>query len=44
MTSSTLKVSFAEHTAKIKTYNKIAGISQITRRYIAVNGFDGVIF
>lgn len=28
---------------RIKTYNKIANITQITRRYIALNGFDGVI-
>ena len=27
---------------KIKAYNKIANITQITRRYIALNGFDGV--
>jgi len=28
---------------RIRTYNKIANITQITRRYIALNGFDGVI-
>ncbi|MFO7928951.1 MAG: VIT1/CCC1 transporter family protein [Candidatus Humimicrobiaceae bacterium] len=28
---------------KVKTYNKIANISKIVRRYFAVNGFDGVI-
>ncbi len=27
----------------IKIYNNIAGITKITRRYFAVNGFDGVI-
>lgn len=27
----------------IRTYNKIAGITRITRRYFAINGFDGVI-
>lgn len=27
----------------LKTYNKIAGITKITRRYFAINGFDGVI-
>lgn len=27
----------------VKTYNRIAGISRITRRYFAINGFDGVI-
>ncbi len=43
MNFNTLKVLFAENIAKIKTYNKIAGISQITRRYVAINGFDGVI-
>jgi predicted membrane protein (TIGR00267 family) len=43
MKYTTLKVLVVEYIAKIKTYNKIAGISQITRRYIAINGFDGVI-
>ena len=43
MNSKTLKVLFAEYVTKIKTYNKIAGITQITRRYVAINGFDGVI-
>ena len=28
---------------RIKSYNKIAGITKLTRRYFAVNGFDGVI-
>ena len=28
---------------KIKTYNKIASITKIIRRYFALNGFDGVI-
>ena len=28
---------------QIETYNKIANISQISRRYFALNGFDGVI-
>ena len=32
-----------EYISTIRTYNKIAGISKITRRYFAVNGFDGVI-
>ena len=27
----------------VRTYNKIAGITRITRRYFAINGFDGVI-
>jgi predicted membrane protein (TIGR00267 family) len=34
---------FKEYISTIRTYNKIAGISKITRRYFAVNGFDGVI-
>ena len=28
---------------RVKSYNKIAGITKITRRYFTVNGFDGVI-
>ena len=32
-----------KYISTIKTYNKIAGITKITRRYFAINGFDGVI-
>ena len=38
-----LKNRFREYLNTIRTYNKIAGISKITRRYFAINGFDGVI-
>ena len=33
----------SEYIRKVKIYNKITNISKITRRYFAVNGFDGVI-
>lgn len=38
-----IKIRIAAYIARIKVYNKIAGISKIVRRYFAVNGFDGVI-
>lgn len=38
-----LRKNFTDYIQKIKTYNKIANILQITRRYFAINGFDGVI-
>ncbi|MBN2073282.1 MAG: hypothetical protein JW770_04990 [Actinobacteria bacterium] len=42
-----MKAGFKERAVKyletVKTYNRIAGISKITRRYFAINGFDGVI-
>lgn len=38
-----IKKSFREYLSTISTYNKIAGITKITRRYFAINGFDGVI-
>jgi len=37
------KEKFREYLSTIQTYNKIAGITKITRRYFAINGFDGVI-
>jgi len=37
------KKNFAEYIKKVRTYNKIAGIVKIVRRYFAINGFDGVI-
>jgi len=37
------KKNFAEYIKKVRTYNKIAGIAKIVRRYFAINGFDGVI-
>ena len=38
-----IKNKIKDYTQTVKTYNKIANIAQITRRYIAINGFDGVI-
>ncbi len=38
-----IKENIAELKGRIKSYNKIAGITKLTRRYFAVNGFDGVI-
>lgn len=38
-----LRQRFKTYIHTIKTYNRIAGILKITRRYFAVNGFDGVI-
>ena len=38
-----IRYRFKEYRNTIKAYNKIAGISKITRRYFAINGFDGVI-
>jgi len=38
-----LKKKIKEYIQKLKAYNKIANIGQISRRYIALNGFDGVI-
>ena len=37
-----IKKKFNAFIQKVKVYNKIANITQITRRYIALNGFDGV--
>ena len=37
-----LRNKFRGFVQKVKAYNKIANITQITRRYIALNGFDGV--
>lgn len=37
------KKKISEYIKKIKTYNKIASITKIIRRYLAINGFDGVI-
>ncbi len=34
---------FKAYINTIRIYNKIAGVSKITRRYFAINGFDGVI-
>jgi len=38
-----IKNSFLTYMELIKTYNRIANISSIVRRYFAINGFDGVI-
>jgi predicted membrane protein (TIGR00267 family) len=38
-----VKDSFLSYIERIKTYNRIASISKIVRRYFAINGFDGVI-
>ncbi len=38
-----MKKKFRIFLHNIALYNKIANISQISRRYIALNGFDGVI-
>lgn len=38
-----IKIKIASYIAKVRVYNKIAGISKIVRRYFAINGFDGVI-
>jgi predicted membrane protein (TIGR00267 family) len=38
-----LRDRFRTYFSTLKTYNKIAGIAKITRRYFAINGFDGVI-
>ena len=43
MVSDSYKKKLKDHIQKIKIYNKIANIGQISRRYIALNGFDGVI-
>lgn len=37
------KKKLSEYIKRIKTYNKIASIAKIIRRYFAINGFDGVI-
>jgi len=37
------KKKLSEYIKRIKTYNKIASITKIIRRYFAINGFDGVI-
>ena len=38
-----LRDRFKGYLSTIRTYNKIASIAKITRRYFAINGFDGVI-
>ena len=38
-----IRNSFLTYIELIKTYNRIANISSIVRRYFAINGFDGVI-
>jgi len=38
-----VKKNFLNYVERIKTYNKIANITKIVRRYFAINGFDGVI-
>ena len=38
-----IKGRFKAYFNTLNTYNKIAGITKITRRYFAINGFDGVI-
>lgn len=40
---SSIKRILKAYIERINTYNKIAGISKIVRRYFAINGFDGVI-
>ena len=35
--------SISEYLEEIQTYNKIIGISEIARRYFAMNAFDGVL-
>lgn len=35
--------SFSEYLEEIKTYNQIVGISEIARRYFAMNAFDGIL-
>lgn len=37
------KTKLFDYFKKIKSYNRIANISVIIRRYFAINGFDGVI-
>jgi len=37
------KKKISDYFNKVKTYNKIANITKIIRRYFAINGFDGVI-
>ncbi|MBC7333625.1 MAG: VIT1/CCC1 transporter family protein [Actinobacteria bacterium] len=37
------KEKISTYISKVKTYNRIAGITSIIRRYFALNGFDGVI-
>ncbi len=39
----TIKQRIIKYIDTIRVYNRIAGITKITRRYFAVNGFDGVI-
>ena len=38
-----IKNNFLTYIELIKTYNRIANITTIVRRYFAINGFDGVI-
>lgn len=38
-----IKTGIANYIERVKTYNRIAKISKIVRRYFAINGFDGVI-
>jgi predicted membrane protein (TIGR00267 family) len=34
---------FAQHINSIREYNRIAGIAEIARRYMAMNAFDGIL-
>jgi len=34
---------FAQHINDIREYNRIAGIAEIARRYMAMNAFDGIL-
>ncbi len=38
-----IKKSLLTYVDRVKTYNRIANITKIVRRYFAINGFDGVI-
>ncbi|MBM3707161.1 MAG: hypothetical protein FJW69_02275 [Actinobacteria bacterium] len=43
MISISMKKKFEDFIQKIRAYNRIANVGQISRRYVALNGFDGVI-
>jgi len=44
MTNNRLRwTSIAEFLEEVKTYNQIADIGEIARRYFAMNAFDGVL-
>ncbi|MGD1994267.1 MAG: hypothetical protein PVI59_13830 [Anaerolineae bacterium] len=34
---------FAQHVSDVREYDRIAGIAEIARRYLAMNAFDGVL-